>query len=151
MLSNAYFLAKFRFGTAENEPCKVYPLSVYRSPRLRVAARDWRGGSERQPKPVPNPDPKRRPFGSYGDLRVDGYGRIFNVDPGGTYYRVTTAGAPVGAQIVETEIEEQEAEAAQRRHDEIIWEEINACEACMEDLCTNPHHAQMLGRRPGQG
>ena len=27
-LSNAYLLAKFRFDTAENEPCKVCPLSV---------------------------------------------------------------------------------------------------------------------------
>ena len=27
-LSNAYFLAKFGFDTAENEPCKVCPISV---------------------------------------------------------------------------------------------------------------------------
>ena len=33
-LSNAYLLAKFGFDTAENEPCKVCPLSVYRSPRF---------------------------------------------------------------------------------------------------------------------
>ena len=26
-LSNAYFLAKFGFDTAENEPCKICPLS----------------------------------------------------------------------------------------------------------------------------
>ena len=32
-LSNAYFLAKCGFDTAENEPCKVCPLYVYRSPR----------------------------------------------------------------------------------------------------------------------
>ena len=32
-LSNEYFLAKFGFDTAENEPCKVCPLSVYISPR----------------------------------------------------------------------------------------------------------------------
>ena len=32
-LSNAYFLAKFGFDTAENEPCKVCPLCAYRSPR----------------------------------------------------------------------------------------------------------------------
>ena len=32
-LSNAYFLAKFGFDTAENDPCKVCPLSAYRSPR----------------------------------------------------------------------------------------------------------------------
>ena len=32
-ISNAYLLAKFGFDTAENEPCKVCPLSVYRSPR----------------------------------------------------------------------------------------------------------------------
>ena len=33
-LSNEYLLAKFGFDTAENEPCKVCPLSVYRSPRF---------------------------------------------------------------------------------------------------------------------
>ena len=32
-LSNAYLLAKIGVDTAENEPCKVCPLSVYRSPR----------------------------------------------------------------------------------------------------------------------
>ena len=31
--SNEYFLATFGFDTAENEPCKVCQLSVYRSPR----------------------------------------------------------------------------------------------------------------------
>ena len=31
-LSNEYLLAKFGFGTAENEPCKVCPLSVYGLP-----------------------------------------------------------------------------------------------------------------------
>ena len=33
-LSNAYFLAKFGFDTEENEPCKVCPLSLYKSPRF---------------------------------------------------------------------------------------------------------------------
>ena len=32
-LSDAYLLAKVGFDTAENEACKVCPLSVYRSPR----------------------------------------------------------------------------------------------------------------------
>ena len=32
-LSNAYLLGKFGFDTAENEPCKVCPLSAYRSTR----------------------------------------------------------------------------------------------------------------------
>ena len=32
-LSNKYLFAKFGFDTAENEPCKVCPLSAYRSPR----------------------------------------------------------------------------------------------------------------------
>ena len=36
-LSNEYLLAKFGFDTAENEPCKVCPLSAYRSPRLPPA------------------------------------------------------------------------------------------------------------------
>ena len=35
-LSNAYFLAKFGFDTAENESFQVCPLSAYRSPRLTV-------------------------------------------------------------------------------------------------------------------
>ena len=35
-LSNEYLLAKFGFDTAENEPCKVCPLSAYRSPRSKV-------------------------------------------------------------------------------------------------------------------
>ena len=30
---NKHLLAKFGFDTAENEPCKVCPLSAYRSPR----------------------------------------------------------------------------------------------------------------------
>ena len=33
--SNEYLLAKFGFDTTENEPCKVCPLSAYRSPRCR--------------------------------------------------------------------------------------------------------------------
>ena len=32
--SNEYLLAKIGFDTAENEPCKVCPLSAYRSPRF---------------------------------------------------------------------------------------------------------------------
>ena len=32
-LSNEYLLAKIGVDTAENEPCKVCPLSAYRSPR----------------------------------------------------------------------------------------------------------------------
>ena len=41
-LSNAYLLAKFGFDTAENEPCKVCPLSVYRSP-VAILAQGARG------------------------------------------------------------------------------------------------------------
>ena len=33
-LSKEYLLAKFAFDTAENEPCKVCPLSAYRSPQV---------------------------------------------------------------------------------------------------------------------
>ena len=32
-LANEYLLAKFGVDTAENEPCKVCPLSAHRSPR----------------------------------------------------------------------------------------------------------------------
>ena len=37
--SNEYLFAKFGFDTAENEPCKVCPLSAYKPPRSW-----WRGG-----------------------------------------------------------------------------------------------------------
>ena len=39
-LSNAYFLAKFGFDTAENEPFQVCPLSAYRSPRSMGSSKD---------------------------------------------------------------------------------------------------------------
>ena len=35
ILKSACFGAKFGFDTDENEPSKVFPLSVYRSPRLQ--------------------------------------------------------------------------------------------------------------------
>ena len=38
--SNEYLLAKFGFDTAENEPCKVCPFSVYRSPRCLIDS-EW--------------------------------------------------------------------------------------------------------------
>ena len=34
-----YLLTKFGFDIAENETCKVYPLSMYRSPRCDLEAR----------------------------------------------------------------------------------------------------------------
>ena len=37
-LSNEYLLAKFGFDIAENEPCKVCPLSAYISPRFFAMA-----------------------------------------------------------------------------------------------------------------
>ena len=42
-LSNEHLLAKFGFDTADNEPCKVCPLSAHRSPRWRAATRPCRG------------------------------------------------------------------------------------------------------------
>ena len=35
-LSNEYLLAKIGVDTAENEPCKVCPLSAYRYPRFTI-------------------------------------------------------------------------------------------------------------------
>ena len=35
-LSNAYFVANIRFDAAESEPCKLSPLSAYRSPRFKI-------------------------------------------------------------------------------------------------------------------
>ena len=43
-LSNEYLLAKFGFNTAENEPCKVCPLSAYRSLRFQATRRENRRG-----------------------------------------------------------------------------------------------------------
>ena len=40
-LSNAYLLAKIGVDTAENEPCKVCLLSVYRSPRFPGIEGKW--------------------------------------------------------------------------------------------------------------
>ena len=42
-LSSEYLLAKFDFDTAENEPCKVCPLSAYRSPRFMTLIKEERG------------------------------------------------------------------------------------------------------------
>ena len=44
-LSNECLLAKFGFDTAENEPCKVCPLSVYESLRSIIIITDRPGGS----------------------------------------------------------------------------------------------------------
>ena len=38
-VSNEYLVAIIGFDTEENEPCKVCPLSVYRSPRFGTDAR----------------------------------------------------------------------------------------------------------------
>ena len=46
-LSNAYLIAKVAFYTAVNEPCKVCPLSAYRSPRS-FSSDDEKAGKERQ-------------------------------------------------------------------------------------------------------
>ena len=40
-LSNAYFLAKFRFDTAENEPSKVCPIDEARDGLLAVPLAAW--------------------------------------------------------------------------------------------------------------
>ena len=42
-LSNEYLLAKIGVDTAENEPCKVCPLSAYRSPRCYVDVENCEG------------------------------------------------------------------------------------------------------------
>ena len=52
-LSNAYLLAKFGFDTAENEPCKVCPLSVYISPRWVVRGQEEARGYDHAPDAVP--------------------------------------------------------------------------------------------------
>ena len=47
-LSNAYFVAKFGFDTTDNEPCKVCPLSAYRSPRYAGDVEDQRARIEQE-------------------------------------------------------------------------------------------------------
>ena len=54
MLSNAYFLASFRFDTAENEPAKKlsFPLalgSIHFPPRLRLRRERPAGYAPREP------------------------------------------------------------------------------------------------------
>ena len=44
MLSNAYFLAKFRFDTPENEPAKNFQIYASLLARPRVWRRAARGG-----------------------------------------------------------------------------------------------------------
>ena len=44
-LSNAYFLAKFGFDTAENEPCQVCPIGL----SVGVRAVDAGAGAEERP------------------------------------------------------------------------------------------------------
>ena len=43
-LSNAYFLAKFDFDTAENEPCKVCPIAAPRRVSGGVSEVDGKTG-----------------------------------------------------------------------------------------------------------
>ena len=50
-LSNEYLLAKIGVDTAENEPCKVCPLSVYRSPRYFKT--ESKALSTADPEPAP--------------------------------------------------------------------------------------------------
>ena len=49
MLSNAYFLAKFRYDTAENEPakiCKILPILLTRTPKNRMQRAAWGLGDD---------------------------------------------------------------------------------------------------------
>ena len=76
-LSNAYLLAKFGFDTAENEPCKVCPLSVYRSPR------SWSCECvETSTSPTRFCSSRREPVPSYRSVRRFGWlfisGQSFN-------------------------------------------------------------------------
>ena len=49
-LSNAYFLGKFGFDTAENEPCKFCPLTAYRSPKCGLLPADRSSGTRSLPR-----------------------------------------------------------------------------------------------------
>ena len=55
MLSNAHFLAKFRFGTAENEPAKILQilLIMLLIPKLPALAADFHRGPEETPPGAP--------------------------------------------------------------------------------------------------
>ena len=61
-LSNEYLVAKIGFDTAENELCKVCPLSVYRSPRLGL----WKLECDAQRSLV-----RHRGYGKCDDILLD--------------------------------------------------------------------------------
>ena len=76
-LSNAYLLAKIGVDTAENEPCKACPLSVYRSPRCSECyeiEKDANGGVKKriecQDSNMPNTRCTTRSF-KKGFIQVD--------------------------------------------------------------------------------
>ena len=49
MLSNAYYLAKFRFDTAENEPTKNLPIFSNFANFSRSIGKNWHRGGSRRP------------------------------------------------------------------------------------------------------
>ena len=64
MLSNAYFLAKFGFDTAENEPAKILQnlqkIAHFAAGSERAGARPWRTLRTWKGEPFPESDPERR-------------------------------------------------------------------------------------------
>ena len=75
--SNAYLLAKFGFDAAENEPCKVCPLSVYRSPRFSpstsggTSSRMRATAASTTTSPPSSCGPPKRPRPSFGDYNFN--------------------------------------------------------------------------------
>ena len=55
MLSNAYFLAKFRFDTAENEPAKNFAKFANFAPSQGWRLEEGWGGPDRARRPEPRP------------------------------------------------------------------------------------------------
>ena len=57
MLSNAYFLAKFRFDTAENEPAKNLQNFAIFATGVLIEMAGGRGGARRGPRRGPGRGP----------------------------------------------------------------------------------------------
>ena len=84
-LSNEYLLAKIGVDTAENEPCKVCPLSAYRSPRYgcrtsyRVFNNQYWEGGARNRYVIPVNQWKDRFKSPSGEMQADdGYVMLYN-------------------------------------------------------------------------
>ena len=64
MLSTAYFLAKFRFDTAENEPAKSLQKKSPQNANFALPSLLSNFANEVGARPAPGPGPLREPLGA---------------------------------------------------------------------------------------